>query len=68
MQLLGINHLEVKIVCGLGGGSVLVPIRVFASNPTGYALRVDTYYEVRHVNHHKIYVHQLRTMSENLKH
>lgn len=46
MQLLGINHLEVKIVCTGGGGSVLVPLRVLASNPTGYAIRVETYYEV----------------------
>ena len=41
------SHLEVKIVCGLSGGSVAVPIRVLASNPTGYAVRVETYYEVR---------------------
>ncbi|CAN0055634.1 unnamed protein product, partial [Sphacelaria rigidula] len=47
IQLLGINHLEVKMVCGLGGGSVLAPIRVFVSNPTGYAVRIETYLEVR---------------------
>lgn len=50
MQQLGINHLEVRIVCGVGavgGESVLVPIRVMASNPTGYAVRAETYYEVR---------------------
>lgn len=46
IQLLGINHLEVKMVCGLGGGSMLVPIRVFISNPTGYAVRIEKYYEV----------------------
>ena len=35
------------MVCGLSGGNVAVPIRVLASNPTGYAVRVETYYEVR---------------------
>ena len=47
IQRLGVTHLEVKMVCGLNGGSVTVPIRVLASNPTGYAVRVETYYEVR---------------------
>lgn len=47
IQRLGVSHLEVKMVCGLSGGSVAVPIRVLASNPTGYAVRVETYYEVR---------------------
>lgn len=43
---LGVKHLEVKIVCGLGKGRVPVPIRLVASNPTGYAVRVETYFEV----------------------
>lgn len=46
IQRLGVKHLEVKMVCSLGGGSVPVPIRVLASNPTGYAVRVETYFEV----------------------
>ena len=33
------------MVCGLGGGRVPVPIRLLASNPTGYAVRVETYFE-----------------------
>lgn len=45
MLRLGVKHLEVKIVCGLGKGRVPVPIRLVASNPTGYAVRVETYFE-----------------------
>lgn len=48
IQRLGVTQLEVKIVSGVSadGGVVLVPIRVVASNPTGYAVRVETYVEV----------------------
>lgn len=47
IQRLGVKQLEVKIVAGIGTEGVLVPIRVVASNPTGYAVRVETYVEVR---------------------
>ncbi|CAM9770317.1 unnamed protein product, partial [Ectocarpus sp. 13 AM-2016] len=47
LQRLGVKQLEVKIVSGVdAGGGVLAPIRVVASNPTGYAVRVETYVEV----------------------
>lgn len=36
-----------KIVSCAGTAGVLAPIRVVASNPTGYAVRVETYVEVR---------------------
>lgn len=50
IQRLGVTQLELKIVSGLGAdaGGVLAPIRVVASNPTGYAVRVETYVEVCH--------------------
>lgn len=43
------TQLEVKIVAGPGAeaGGVLAPVRVVASNPTGDAVRVETYIEVR---------------------
>lgn len=47
IQRLGVKQLEVKIVSGLRSSTALAPIRVVASNPTGYAVRVDTYVEVR---------------------
>lgn len=46
IQRLGVKQLEVKIVSGFGAEGDLVPIRVVASNPTGYAVRVETYVEV----------------------
>ncbi|CAN0274815.1 unnamed protein product, partial [Ectocarpus fasciculatus] len=45
LQRLGVKQLEVKIVSCAGTAGVLSPIRVVASNPTGYAVRVETYVE-----------------------
>ncbi len=45
---LGISHFELRIVCRFSGDSQeLVPIRLVASNPTGYVVKVDTYKEVQ---------------------
>lgn len=44
---LGVVNVELKLVCRLSDDSAPVALRLNASNPTGYVLRVDTYVEVR---------------------
>ncbi|CAM9955807.1 unnamed protein product, partial [Phaeothamnion confervicola] len=44
---LGVTHFEMKIVCRLSADTAPVPLRLVASNPTGYVVRVETYVEVR---------------------
>ncbi len=45
---LGISHFELRIVCRFSVNSQeLIPIRLVASNPTGYVVKVDTYKEVQ---------------------
>ncbi len=45
---LGISHFELRIMCRSSDVSQeLVPIRLVASNPTGYVVKVDTYMEVQ---------------------
>jgi Acetyl-CoA carboxylase, central region len=44
---LGITHFEMKVICRLSDDAPEVPIRLIATNPTGFVVRVDTYIEVR---------------------
>jgi Acetyl-CoA carboxylase, central region len=44
---LGITHFEMKVICRLSEDAPEVPIRLIATNPTGFVVRVDTYIEVR---------------------
>jgi len=43
---LGVAAFEVKLVCRFSAGSSPVPLRLVASNPTGYVLRIEAYVEV----------------------
>jgi acetyl-CoA carboxylase/biotin carboxylase 1 len=43
---LGITHFEMKIICRLSENTPEAPMRLVASNPTGYVVRVDSYQEV----------------------
>ncbi|GAB5037312.1 biotin carboxylase, partial [Nannochloropsis oceanica] len=44
---LGVVNVELKLVCRLREDTAPVALRLLASNPTGYVLRVDSYVEVR---------------------
>ena len=44
---LGVAHFEVKMVCRFSRDSAPVPLRVLASNPSGFVLKVETYVEVK---------------------
>jgi len=44
---LGVAAFEVKLVCRFSAESAPVPLRLVASNPTGYVLRIEAYVEVK---------------------
>ena len=43
---LGVSFFEMKILTRLSEDGTPVPIRLVASNPTGYVLRIESYVEV----------------------
>jgi len=47
---LGVITVELKLVCRLDNDTTPVALRLVASNPTGYVLRVETYVEIRQEN------------------
>ena len=40
LSRLGVAHFELKMVCRFGADSAPVPLRMLASNPTGYVLHI----------------------------
>ncbi len=42
----GVRAVELKINVRFGPGAPLMPIRLVATNPTGYVLHVDSYVEI----------------------
>lgn len=44
---LGVVNVELKLVCRVSDDSAPVALRLYAANPTGFVLRVDTYVELR---------------------
>ncbi len=47
---LGVAHFEVKMICRFSPDSAPVPLRLLASNPSGYVLKIETYVEVKEGN------------------